>query len=117
MATFEQGEEVDIVAGSYKKYKTATYIRPYGWRGVMVTVQVHGDKERNIYKSSIAKKKKKTSRTASYTNYPNYNTDTSKSKNTKKKTITIDEDEYYELQNQLASLTASFKKLESKFND
>ena len=113
MATFTSGEEVAIVAGDYKKYQTGTYLRPYGWRGVMVTVLVHGEnRERNLRKTSIAKKKTKSSTTASYTNDPNYNTDSHRK--TSKKTITIDEDEYYDLVRQLAQLTETLKRWELK---
>lgn len=52
---YKEGDHLDIVAGLYKKYRNATYIRPYGSK--MCTVKVHGDSgvERNVRLTSVRK--------------------------------------------------------------
>ena len=55
MAKYRPGEVVDIVAGTYKKYKTATFQRKAGM--TMARITVHGIEEtRNVSWSSIKKR-------------------------------------------------------------
>ena len=55
MAKYVNGEIVDIVGGTYKKYKTGTYQRKAGL--TMATVLVHGLGEpKNIRWTSIQKR-------------------------------------------------------------
>jgi hypothetical protein len=81
-----EGEEVDIVAGLYKRHRTGVYLRPYGTK--MATVLVQG-KERNIRLTSILKIK---------------STDE----------ITITQTEYKAIQDNVATLTRELKKLQLK---
>lgn len=59
MNTYKEGDQLDIVAGLYKKYRTGTYIRACGTK--MCAVKVHGDsaQERNLRLSSVRKNNNK----------------------------------------------------------
>lgn len=86
---FEENEEVEIIRGSYKSFKKAIYIGPYGM--LMAKVLVGGE-ERNLMLTSIRKKKKT------------------------KKTVTIRE-ELLELRAELRQLRISVVAMENKVND
>jgi len=47
-----KGERVKIVGGMYKRYKTGTFVETYGRK--MATVNIDGEKQRNIWLTSIA---------------------------------------------------------------
>jgi len=49
---YAKGDRVRIVGGMYKCFKTGTYKGKYGKK--MATVAIDGDKERNLWMSSIA---------------------------------------------------------------
>lgn len=50
---FENGDPIQIVGGVYQRYKTGTYVGPYGIK--MATVEVDGDvrKSRHLWLTSI----------------------------------------------------------------
>lgn len=53
MIDLTKGDKLSIIRGIYKKFGTATYLKPYGNK--MCTVKVHGDtaEQRNIWLTSV----------------------------------------------------------------
>jgi hypothetical protein len=89
------GDKVDIVGGIYKRYGKGTYVCAYGKK--MCTVQVHGDKERNVRLTSIRKVEEPTT-----------------SESSQRQQVVLSINEYNELQQEIAFLTKALQALELK---
>jgi hypothetical protein len=86
------GDKVDIIAGLYKRYGQGTYVGPYGKK--MWTVEVHGDKARNVRLTSIRK--------------ANDNDEQAQ------RTVVLSVEEYNELQQEIAGLANALQALQIK---
>jgi len=49
---YVKGERVKIIGGMHKRYKHGTFVETYGKK--MATVKIDGEKERNLWLSSVA---------------------------------------------------------------